>query len=666
VEADVRERDSGCRQHEPLARPRLRAMAEEALALKQPDYGLDLPVFLPEDCTDADAVRRSSEALQQLLRLRAYDFWCHVVYDSSVPHLLDSLLQFLPRPHDATLPSPALRRPIQTLCNRLFAIFYRLCVAEECANGAPPWPQRSKLLRHHSVLTFSTLIDIASIFVLSNPSRTSELVQSAFSLPGLLSEAESAGKSIADNLASVHEHLAFPASRSKSGAGPDLAEAAAYFVDACKSLTAISSCSTQAACALIDGSDKYLLALAPVLHEAGNSLLGTAPSARVLPDAAAELASCLVLYAPVAQHRSDAGNCLGFVLRNDAFFRDCNRVCALQARVHSVLGERKAAELFGERIDGACSSAVGSSHGKVSVDNDKVAQAQQLLPHIDFETARACIAECEGSVENAVNMILEERAPRGGQDGDADEAGSAFISASPSATYSVDTKSSSAAAGQERSRKPLKQPSAESATGRSGADKATAQTLDWHGKQERQQSRLVAIASEYDDERDDTFDALEEEEVGGSLEPSTEAEAQAVRQKEGQASIAGDDVLGGRQGEDPAGSAKAVQKQTFYVLNGRVYNSKRRGAEEIRARSAQEASEIVKEREREEAKKIHGLKEGGNKAMFEEEAGNKEEEAGGEQDENGGRGRRGGRGRDRRPPRGRRKQADHAKSKANP
>lgn len=63
------------------------AMEEIAVALQKPKEGLDFPAFLPEDNDANDAslppspsslvVKLLNEKLHRLLKLPAYDFWCH-------------------------------------------------------------------------------------------------------------------------------------------------------------------------------------------------------------------------------------------------------------------------------------------------------------------------------------------------------------------------------------------------------------------------------------------------------------------------------------------------------------------------------------------------------------------------------------------------------------
>lgn len=585
-----------------------------AVALQAPAESMQMPVYLPEDAHCSDSLNSLIDGLQLLLKKPAYDFWCYCMYDTSVHKCVATMLQFVPRAHDTRYKlDHRCFQLLQEACKRVFALFYRLICADEESSGAPGATQRANLIRNHSAVTFASLVDIAALFEQTNPSKSAELIQAAVQLqPKLIADAHTTAHVVANNLAAVHEEVAFgisntgASSSARTGAGTVLhpADAVAYFTDACYSLASIARCSSDIACSLVDGSDKRLLALVPLLYDAGHAMLSTTDGAHLLPDAAADLAASMILHGPVKKVWSfdSIKECVAYVTEHEQLIRDCNRLHAFASCIRDTFGETKAREMLGSA---ACPTVQKAHQHAEAVDDATVAQLREVVPHIDAPSVRRCIAESGGDAEKALDNLLEGKftPDKTGRDSNIDDR-SSRMSALSQLAYDQSSASSGTATALSTYKQPLKQPTGVSGGGvRSRADDTTALELDWRSESEKKHSRTLAIASEYDDEHDDTFD----DEASTALEPSAEIEDATAFES-----------TANRAGKDPAQGGSS-SKQTFYVMDGKVYNSKREGAEKITARSASEASAIVQKREREEAEKIHGLAEGGNKATFHEE-----------------------------------------------
>lgn len=181
-----------------------------------------------------------------------------MVHDGSVPKAIDSFLQFVRRPHEGK----SLQGYLQEIARRVFAVYHRLCCGEE--QGAPPKKQRPKLLAISGIIGLPQLMDIAVLYGPASPEMTKALLLAASDLvPGFSRDVESAGKRMADNLATLYESCL-------SGAIDERGDAVRYFVDACMSISLF--CDSLPFCAgpLLRGAEGRLFMLAAALYEASS------------------------------------------------------------------------------------------------------------------------------------------------------------------------------------------------------------------------------------------------------------------------------------------------------------------------------------------------------------------------------------------------------------
>ena len=143
-------------------------------------------------------------------------------------------------------------------------------------------------------------------------------------------------------------------------------------------------------------------------------------------------------------------------------------------------------------------------------------------------------------------------------------------------------------------------------------------------------AELMGNGAEYEDELDDTMDALNDNRGVGTAGGSTADEATSGGrwsgggQRESRGG-GGDQRRGGGGSRGSGGGRLAAGAQafvpggklrTYWSLDGKLYNSAREGATEIRAASGEEAAAKLAAEEARAKREMHGLGEGGNKALF--------------------------------------------------
>lgn len=249
---------------------------------------------------------------------------------------------------------------------------------------------------------------------------------------------------------------------------------------------------------------------------------------------------------------------------------------------------------------GQASAAADDSAAELS----RVAAVLELLPDLGEGYVAACLAELGGSVEAAVNALLEGAPPPEVKHLDPTLSYQQYQRQRAPAAAPAPAPSGSSRAGP-GARGPLQQQ-------QQRPDSLTARYLDTKG--ERYRGTVLAAAAEsqweYEDEYDDSFDELMHLGADGLAE--AEGEEEGADPGAGPSSLEGPmqsmSLQHGGRGGGRQGKGARV-----WVLDGRIYNYAKAGAEQVG--SAAEAEAKVQEAQQ-AAQQIHGLGPGGNVPLY--------------------------------------------------
>jgi hypothetical protein len=193
--------------------------------------------YLPSDnqggVAAAAAVAGLSGALGELLCLPDDAFWGQLVHEASLGGALDSYLRFVRRPHDGGAPQP-LSADEAALSRR---VLFALLRAAEPPAGASDAQHSALLRRARGLLTVPQLLDAAAVYGEANEALVSRLLASSLSAaPWLRDRLRQSGQAAADNLAA----LAARCEQRGDAGEAERSDAAAYLLDACRTLRALA------------------------------------------------------------------------------------------------------------------------------------------------------------------------------------------------------------------------------------------------------------------------------------------------------------------------------------------------------------------------------------------------------------------------------------------
>uniref|UniRef100_A0A7S3U9G0 CUE domain-containing protein n=1 Tax=Picocystis salinarum TaxID=88271 RepID=A0A7S3U9G0_9CHLO len=477
----------------------------------------------------------------------------------------------------------------QELSRRIFMVFYRTAVLNtECCDLHELLPT----VEERQMLSAANLIDLASIYAEDNISLCREIVLTSFMMrPKLNVELAECASTSAEILVLLADSL-----ESHSLDDPQSSEVEKVLLqlwDMAESLSALASISPEFAKLFVKGAGTDFFSTLGRINEAdihGRSFGRIQHIAQSTYDALAKSLFCILEGAflnPSVNEKSDpieegeklTATLLAVCCAGEG--SDCRTLHQLEKRFGF---SRKLAEARSQGLlnlddiqHGYLMTILGVS--KIQQEqllsmNPLVQQMKQALPDHHEEFLEACLNEYGNRADEAIMHILEGSLPR-------KLLRQLKVQDSVPDYPTVATNHSHTKIKEDLlAWKPRKRVEDESA-----------RLLDHKNELEKDRILVYAEAVEYEDEYDDSFDALNE--VG-------------VQDVEGEAPE--------YVGIQPGSSRKGLKK--FYTKDGKVYHRPIEGGEEILAENVSQASEFVAKQEADKAKQIHGLGPGGNKAEF--------------------------------------------------
>lgn len=556
--------------------------------------------YLPSDnlVTGPDqwkATEVNNESLSELLRLGDEEFVRELKQNDALHTLLVSYLKHRRRQHeplpstDAEIAAMSYTSQDQELSRRIFMVFYRTAVLfTECRD----LDELLATVEERQMLSAANLIDLASIYAEDNSSLCREIVLTSFMMrPKLSVELVERASTSTETLVLLADSL-----ESHSLDDPTSSEVENVLLqlwDMAESLSALASISPEFAKLFVKGAGTAFFSSLGRINEAniyGKSFGRIQHIAQSTYDALANSLFCILEGAFLNERISE---------KSDPFEEGEKLTATLLAVCCAGEGsDCSTLHLMEKRFGFSRKLAEARSRGLLNLDdiqhgylmtilgvakiqqeqllsmNPLVQQMKQALPDHREEFLEACLNEYGNRADEAIMHILEGSLPRkllrqlNVQNAVSDPPA---VAANPSRnTVKEDPLAW----------KPKKRVEDESA-----------RLLDHKNELEKDRIMVYAETVEYEDEYDDSFDALNE--VGVQ---DVEGEApEYVRIQ-------------------PGSSTKGLKK--FYAKDGKVYHRPIEGGEEILAEDVSQASELVAQQEAVKAKQIHGLGPGGNKAEF--------------------------------------------------
>lgn len=556
--------------------------------------------YLPSDnmVTSPDhwkAMEVNNESLSELLRRGDEEFVREMKENNALHTLLVSYLkhrrrQYDPLPNtDAEIAALSYASQDQELSRRIFMVFYRtVALYTQCQYLDDLLPT----LEERKMLSAANLIDIASIYAEENESLCREVVHTSFMIqPELSAEfSECATTSIENALLladSLENHL-LDDSTSQEVEGVLL-----QLQDMAESLAALATVSPEFAQILLKTTGTDFFSTVGRIDEAiirGGSfgrikhLAQDTHNALVKPLFA--LLGGTFLSERIAEQPDpiEEGEKLIAALMavcSAAEGSDCSTLHHLERRFdlsHKIAEARSRNLLNLDDIQhGYLMTMLGVTEAQqeqVLSLNPLVRQMKQALPDQSEDFLEACLDEYGNRADEAIMHILEGSLPRKLLRKQKMQA----VKADSSLTAPADVD------GEKRTKGFIWKP-------KRRVDDESARLLDHKKDLEKDRILVYAEAMEYEDEYDDSFDALNEvgvQDVEGELPEFVKVQ--------------------------PGASSKGLKK--FYAKDGKVYHRPVEGAEEIMAEDVSQASAIVAQQEATKSMQIHGLGPGGNKAEF--------------------------------------------------
>jgi hypothetical protein len=475
--------------------------------------------------------------------------------------------------------------------------------------------------------------------------------------PWLLDEAAAAGAAAGSSITEVLERCdaALTPGGGSTARSDELADAAAYFIDAGATLAAFARAAPQAVPAMLGGEGASLLPALAALHDrVCPAMVRAAPllaSAAGRAQAAAGDACAALLQAAYLAPRG-GGDAARAARREGLFLLAlaCGAADAsaggtgLLRSVGSAPGFRAALEQADLALDGeqrdvvhaafiaadaspAVAAAASADPGLAS----RIAAVRDVLPDLGDGFVAACLAALGGEPERVVHAVLEGALPPS-------------VARLDRAMRLEQPKATARQAPPPRAAQPATQPTPPMPRP-VAAPVAKLQALPRKGERNRwerdegvqllnerdvdaaaaalarasvfEEEEFAAVQAAagfdaYDDEYDDTFDDLpvHVSEAATDADGDGDADAAAVQPV---ARPAGRPAPPAPAKRPQASAAAGGRQSKFWLLDGKVYSYAKAGAEVVTAASADEAARVATARAAASAALIHGLGAGGNR-----------------------------------------------------